>query len=143
MSEKPSQLVVDCSVAAKWVLSEPGRDLALQLLEQYESGEVLLIAPDLLLAEFASLLAKRNRRKEISADQAVQALDLMGRYSPKLFDTHSRLRSAFELSLHYQLSLWDSVYLALAIEHNCPLITADERLFRGAVARHSLIRPLR
>ncbi|MBV9936888.1 MAG: type II toxin-antitoxin system VapC family toxin, partial [Acidobacteriaceae bacterium] len=48
---------------------------------------------------------------------------------PKLFDTHSRLRHALELSLHYQLSLWDCVYLALAVEHNCPLITAAERLF--------------
>jgi len=133
---------VDCSVAAKWVLSEPGRELALQLLEQHETGEVSLIAPDLLLTEFASLLAKRNRRKQISADHAIQALSLMGRYSPKLFDTHSRLRHALELSLHYQLSLWDCVYLALAVEHNCPLITADERLFRGAVARHPLLRLL-
>ena len=138
----PIQLVVDCSVAAKWVLPEPGSDLALQLLEQYELGEALLIAPDLLLAEFASLLAKRNRRKEVSADQAVRALHLMESCSPKLLDMRSRLQHAFDLSLQHQLSLWDCVYLALAIEHNCPLITADQRLFKGAVARHSLIRLL-
>jgi len=56
--------VLHCSVTAKWVLPEPDRAPALRWLDQFESGEISLIAPDLLLAEFASLLAKRNRRKE-------------------------------------------------------------------------------
>ena len=138
----PAQLVADCSVVTKWILPESGSDRALQLLEQYEIGELSLIAPDLLLAEFASLLAKRNRRKEISADQAIQALSLIERCSVKLLDMRSQLRHALDLSLHYQLSLWDCVYLALEEEYNCPLITADQRLFRGA-ARHSLFKLLR
>jgi hypothetical protein len=52
------------------VLPEPHRAPALRLFERYKSEEILLIAPDLLLAEFASLLAKRNRRKQISGVQA-------------------------------------------------------------------------
>ena len=47
--------ILDCSLAAKWVLPEPDCAPALRLLERYESGEISLIAPDLLLAEFASL----------------------------------------------------------------------------------------
>jgi len=39
--------------------------------------------------------------------------------------------SALDLALNNQMSLWDCVYLALAIEHDCPLITADRRLFWG------------
>ncbi len=58
-----SPLVLDCSVAAKWVLPEPDRVPALRLLEQYESGEISLIAPDLLLAEFASVLANGTAEK--------------------------------------------------------------------------------
>lgn len=133
---------MDCSVAAKWVLPEPGRDSALQLLEQYELGEVSLIAPDLLLAEFASLLAKRSRRKEISADQAGQAFELIGKCAPRLLDMRSRLPHALDLALRYQLSLWDCVYLSLAIERDCPLVTADRRLVRGAIARHPSLRLL-
>ena len=45
----PDMLVLDCSVAAKWVLPEPDRAMALRLFDQYESGEVDLLAPDLLL----------------------------------------------------------------------------------------------
>jgi predicted nucleic acid-binding protein len=135
----PETLVVDCSVAASWILPEPGRGQALRWLEQGESGEVSLIAPDLLLAEFASLIAKRTRRKQISAAQAFR---LMEQSIVHLFETRSLLGTALELALHNQMSLWDCVYLALALERDCPLITADRRLFRASRGRHTAIRHL-
>ncbi len=138
----PDTVVLDCSVAAKWILPEPDRAAALRLLDGYEAGEVALIAPDLLLAEFASLVARRNRRKQLTAEQAQEASRLMGKCAPRLFDTCSRLPHALELSRRYCLSLWNCAYLALAVEHNCPFITADRRLFRGARGRHPLIRLL-
>jgi predicted nucleic acid-binding protein len=136
----PELLVLDCSVAAKWILPETDRAVALQLFERYTAGEVELIAPDLLLAEFASLVAKRSRRKQISVDQARQAFELMKRCAPRLFDVPPLISRALDLSLRHQLSLWDCIYLALAIEHDCPVITADRRLFRGGSARHPSLR---
>lgn len=136
-------LVVDCSVAAKWILPEPGRDAALRLLDQYEAGEIDLIAPDLLLAEFASLLAKRCRRNEISASEAERAFEFMQKCAPRLFDMRSGIRRALSIALRRQLSLWDCVYIDLAIEHGCSVVTADERLFRGATARHASLKLLR
>jgi predicted nucleic acid-binding protein len=130
-------------VAAKWVLPEPEREPALRLFERYASGAIRLIAPDLLLAEFASLLAKRSRRKQISADQAREAFRLMTRCAPRLLDMRPRLARALELSLRHQLSLWDCVYLALALEHSCPLLTADHRLFRAGAGRHPSVRLLK
>lgn len=132
----PDTFVLDCSVAAKWVLREPDCAPAFRLFERYESGEISLIAPDLLLAEFASLLAKRSRRKEISAKHAHDAFDLLTRCALRLFDMRPRLQLALELSLRHHLSLWDCVYLALALEHECRLLTADRRLFRGSAGRH-------
>jgi len=132
--------VVDCSVAAKWILPEPGRPSALNLLDSYQGGRVHLIAPDLLLSEFASLLAKRCRRKELSDAQAMQAVDWMTEYAPKLYPV--RRRAALELALHHQMSFWDCTYLATAIEFSCSLITADRRLFRGLTPRHPAVRML-
>ena len=106
----PEEFVLDCSVAAKWVLPEPDRAPALELFEQYASGEVLLIAPDILLAEFASLVARRNRRKQISAQQALQAFAWMTKCAPRLFDTRPRLSRALDLSLLHQLSLWNLLW---------------------------------
>ena len=133
----PKVLVVDCSVAAKWVLPEPSRETAMRLLQQWESGTITLIAPDLLLAEFASMLAKRRRRKQISSGQATSAFGLMKQCSPRLYVMRPRLEAALEISLEHHLSLWDSVYIALAVEHGCDFLTADGRHFRGA--RHPVI----
>jgi predicted nucleic acid-binding protein len=132
----PETFVVDCSVAAKWMLPEPGRAPALELFRRYSTGEIFLLAPDLLLAEFASLMTKRTRRKMLSAGQSRQAFTLMERYAPRLFDTRPRLSRALDLSLRHQLSLWDCVYLVLAMEHDCPVLTSDQRLFRAGTARH-------
>jgi predicted nucleic acid-binding protein len=69
----PETLVVDCSVAAKWILHEAGHAQALHLLHEEESGKVSLIAPDLLLTEFASLIMKRAGRKRILVAKARDA----------------------------------------------------------------------
>jgi predicted nucleic acid-binding protein len=135
-------LVVDCSVAAKWVLHEAGHLEALQLLQKERAGQVALVAPDLLLVEFASLIAKRTRRKQISPDLAEHSFRLMQQSAPMLFATQPLLEAALKLALDYRLSLWDCVYLALAIALDCPMITADLRLFRGSVSRHPAIRLL-
>lgn len=138
----PETLVVDCSVAAKWVLDETDRVQALRLLQEEKTGDVSLISPDLLLAEFASLLAKRTRRKQISASEAQNAFRLLEESAPVLFEMRPLLGPALELALRNQLSLWDCVYLALALEHGCPLITADRRLFRSGRGGHPAIRLL-
>lgn len=95
---------------------------------------------DLLLAEFASLVAKRNRRKQISAEQALEAFSLMTKCAPRLFDMRPRLVQALDLSVQYRLSMWVCVYLALALERDCPLLTVDVRLFHGGRGRHPSIR---
>lgn len=139
----PETFVLDCSVAARWLLPEPGRESALNLFARYASGQIDLIAPDLLLAEFASLIAKRCRRKQLSDSQARQAFALINRAAPRLHDTRPLLAPALELSLRLSLSVWDCVYLALAEEYTCPLLTADRRLFRSGAGRHPAIRLIR
>jgi predicted nucleic acid-binding protein len=135
-------LVVDCSVAAKWMLAEPGEIDAFRLLDQQALGELSLIAPDLLLMEFASLIAKRTRRKQMSQAEAFQAFRLMEEAELRLFETRPLLGRALDLAINSQMSLWDCVYLALAIDHDCPIITADRRLFRAGAGRHPSLRLL-
>jgi predicted nucleic acid-binding protein len=136
----PDTLVVDCSVAAKWILPESDCEPALDLLDSCLAGDILLIAPDLLLVEFASLIAKRKRRGEISAAQAKEAFGWIARSAPPLYETRPLVLPALELSLSYHMSLWDCVYVALALKHDCSLVTADARLFRAGQARHPSIR---
>lgn len=117
-------LVIDASVAIQWVL-----------LDDYEAGRVELIAPALLLAEAASVLSKRCRRRDLTPALAERPFRLLEDRRPVLADDPAHLRLAFSLSLAHQISLWDALYLAPAIERPCDLVTADRRLHR-ALARH-------
>jgi predicted nucleic acid-binding protein len=78
----PEALVIDCSVAAKWVLHEAGHIQALRLLQEERAGKVALTAPNLLFVEFASLIAKRTRRQQISPDLAQDSFRLMRQSAP-------------------------------------------------------------
>lgn len=138
----PDLLVVDCSVAAKWFLTETGDVQALSLLDEHEAGRISLIAPDLLLLELASLISKRARRKQLSEEQANRIFWVVEQSDLRLFETRDFIGTAFDLALKNQMSFWDCVYLALAIEQNCTMITADQRLFRGHSPRHPAIRLL-
>jgi predicted nucleic acid-binding protein len=136
-------IVIDCNVAAKWILPEPGREAARRLLEQSAAGEISLIAPDLILVEFAGLISKYYRRKLISAIDAEKSFDLFTQIAPPLVETGPRLDAALALSLEYGASLWDCVYIALAMECECACLTADGRLFRSGIGRHASLRLLK
>ncbi len=62
-------LVIDASIAIKWVVEEDGTDLALALRQKAR-----LMAPDLIVAECANILWKKVQRKELSKDEALSRL---------------------------------------------------------------------
>jgi predicted nucleic acid-binding protein len=127
--------VVDSCVVIKWILPEPGRTDAVRLLDAFEAGAEDLIAPQLLMDEIASALSKRCRRRQLTARQAAGAFRMLELRHPLLVAGPALITSAFALSIRHQLSYWDSVYLALAIERRCDLVTADRR-FYSRVQRH-------
>jgi predicted nucleic acid-binding protein len=65
-------LVVDASIAVKWVVEEEGTLHALALLRQAK-----LIAPELLVAECANILWKKVLRDELSEDEALLGARLL------------------------------------------------------------------
>ena len=125
--------VIDASVAVKWVLSETAEDKATALLQSFADGAIELIAPEVLLHEVASTLSKRCRRKDLTSKQAERAFELFLEKTPVLLD--QPIAEALALALRHQISFWDSLYLALAINQRADLITADQRLYRS-VSRH-------
>ena len=135
----PEVLVVDASVAIKWVLPEPSRERAADLLRAYGEGHVYLIAPRLMRTEVASALSKRSRRGQISADEARDAFRIFDRRRPIELDTSMHLDQALSLSLRHQVSLWDCVYLALAIDFGCAIVTADQRFYRAVSVRYPFV----
>jgi predicted nucleic acid-binding protein len=58
------RVVIDASVAVKWVVPEPGSERAELLLDRG------LVAPDLLFAECANILWEKVRRGELTTEEA-------------------------------------------------------------------------
>jgi predicted nucleic acid-binding protein len=65
-------LVVDASVAVKWVVEEPRTEEALLL-----RATSRLLAPDLLVAECANILWKKVQRQELTPQEAFRAASLL------------------------------------------------------------------
>lgn len=71
-------LVVDASVAIKWVVEEPGTAVAVAVRRHR------LCAPDLLVAECANILWKKVRRRELDEVEALLAARLLERCDVEL-----------------------------------------------------------
>jgi len=122
-------LVVDATVAVKWVLPEPGHLAATCLLDDYQEGKLDLMAPYLLITETGNVLRKRVQRGDLTGVAARQCFQYLLLNSPILLDSPGVNVSALELSLAHGRSVYDCLYLAWAPEQRCDLVTADERFF--------------
>jgi len=120
-----SPLVIDASVAIKWVVEEAGTSEALGLRGRYR-----LLAPDLLVAECANILWKKVSRKELSSGEALLAARLLQAADLELRPGRPLLLAATELAVELDHPAYDCLYLAVAVEIDCRLVTMDERLLR-------------
>jgi predicted nucleic acid-binding protein len=113
-------MVVDASVAVKWVVAEPGSDQARALIAPDRC-----IAPDLVVAEVANALWAKVRRAEL---RGVPSLDpFLLRLFRRLAPMPELADAALNLALDLGHPAYDCFYLALAIEADEPLVTADTR----------------
>jgi predicted nucleic acid-binding protein len=130
--------VLYASVAAKWFLSAKDEQLtreALALFSQYVQGEVRFIVPDLFWAELASAFWKAIRLGRLEKSSAEEALRYLGICDLPAYSTASLLDRAFDIATAFDRSVYDSLYVALAVHSSAPLITADERLANALAAR--------
>jgi predicted nucleic acid-binding protein len=123
-------LVVDASVAAKWILPEPDSAIAVALREQ----ESELIAPSLIAAEIGNAVWKAARRGNIQPAEAVAGIQAALIWFESLIPIEELRVQALTLALELRHPIYDCFYLALAARERCPLITSDTRLIAAAKA---------
>jgi predicted nucleic acid-binding protein len=79
----------------------------------------------------------------MTAGQAVLSFDLYQEYEPSLAQAGRLQDRALLLSVERYLSYWDALYLCLAMEYRCDLVTADARFQRAAVKLYPYVELLR
>jgi predicted nucleic acid-binding protein len=122
-------VVVDASVALKWVLEEEGTSAARRL-----AASQALAAPDLMFVECASVLAMKVRRGLLSRADASIALALIDDMPIRSAPSRGHVRAAQAIAFELDQTAYDSLYLAVAIALRCDLVTADEAFARSATA---------
>jgi predicted nucleic acid-binding protein len=122
--------VIDASVAAQWYFPERLTPHADALL----AGSCELLAPDYLYVEIAGLLARRVRLGEIDEEAAHAVLAELRQVPFEWTPVSALVPAALPLALRADLPLSSSLYLALAMRADCPLVTADRQLYEAARA---------
>ena len=124
--------VVDASVVVKWLVTEEWSNESSGLLE----AGLTLIAPELVFAEASNALWAMHRRGDLSRDDLSDATDLL-RSAPLSVPVSMRRLAAGAVRLAVDLGhpAYDCYYLALAMQEQYPVVTADAR-FHDRVREH-------
>ncbi|PKQ37250.1 MAG: hypothetical protein CVT59_08405 [Actinobacteria bacterium HGW-Actinobacteria-1] len=119
---------VDSCVAFKWFApaDEPGLEEALALLRAHRDGEIALVAPSLLRAEVTNSL----RYSGCGLDALQGAVQDLTRFHIEFVEPDDGILShAAALALEHGISVYDAIFLAVAIQRKCALVSADRKAF--------------
>jgi len=125
------RLVLDASVVLKWYVPESDSTIALALRDWIHARARQVVAPRFFYIEAASILWKKQvLRHELSPELARQMLDEIRHLTLHVVEDQFLLAQAYAIAGHYLITPYDALYIAAAVEENCPLVTADEALIR-------------
>lgn len=131
--------VVDASVAIKWFVagdwarSEDHVDRAIELLISSRRNDVRFVQPPHFIAEVAAVLARAKPRQ--ARDDLLDLMSLEIEYveSPACYER------AVSLAVALDHHVFDTLYHALALEHDAAvLVTADRRYYAKAASLGSI-----
>jgi len=119
--------VADASVVIKWYVPEIHSEAARRL----RKSAYRLHVPDFFLLEFGNVVCKKLRRGDITKQLSdtmindVQTILLEWHKNEPLFS------KAFEIANETRRSLYDCLYLSLAVSLDAQMVTADLRLYNA------------
>ncbi len=122
--------VIDASIAVKWFFEESYREAAKRFLQ----SDLIKIAPDLIIVEYANALHKKVILKQLSPEDADNGFMIfmkrINQLFNKLYPANDLIHRAFNLSKDLKRHpIPDCLYLALAEKENAQLVTADRKFY--------------
>lgn len=131
-------LVLDASVAIKWAIPsarEPLTDQSVRLLKRYIDNEIGFIVPDVFWAELGNVLWKGVRQRRWQRAEAETAMKEMRSRDFATVSSLALVSEALIIAFTYDRAVYDCLYVALALQSQSDLVTADERLANALAAR--------
>ncbi len=138
-------VVVDASLALKWVLSEADSNTAITLLRRWNTDNMEVIAPALFTYEVTNILYRQVVTDKLTYNEVKKLLTKLFSIGISLnFEQHREISiRAMELSHRFGLpAAYDAHYLALAEQEKCEYWTADTRLWNAVADKLPWVRRL-
>ena len=125
-------VVIDASLAVKWLVEEDDSDKAHAVLQSWVAQDITRIAPFLMPFEVANVLHRRVLRGELSVVDSTRMITRLLESRLELHQPPGLHARALQLASQLnQGAAYDAHYLALAESVGCELWTADERFYRA------------
>ena len=124
-----SVFVLDASVTAALFLPDESHPIADLILHRLESDEAYV--PQLWHLEIRNVLLVAERRGRVAQGEATQHLNSLATL-PIQTDTAPDLEGAYGLARVHGLTIYDAMYLELAMRKHVALATLDYRLAAAA-----------
>lgn len=121
------KFVVDANVAVKWVLPETHSEAASRLLD----GDYTLLVPDFFFSEIGNIFWKQVRFGTSTLEEAESNFNEIAITPIQVYHSKPLIPSALEIAVRVQQAVYDCVYLALAVNQGCQMVTADERFINA------------
>lgn len=128
-----SGFVADASVTVSWVYESQATEETDWLLNEVISG-VIVVVPPLWFLEVANALLIAQRRRKLSAAFRRAVLKTLDALGVEVDEEGHRVafQRTSEIAEKYGLTLYDAVYLQLAIRRKLPLASRDKALIAAA-----------
>ena len=125
--------VLDASALLRLYLADGPLPEGLEaVMERGCRGEGVLLVPDLCWLEITSVLGKHVSRQLLSPEEAREMLGDLQDLPLRTVATPDLCPAALQLSQREGLSVYDAVYLALALRQGATLLSADAQLVAAA-----------
>jgi len=134
--------IVDASVAAKWFVRHPEKDveLAIALRSWHSKGRCRLVLPEFGILEILNAICNSPLGREQDGAKAIETLKGLNIQVEPL--TWHCFRKANAIAWAYKVPLYDASYVALAEVLGYPFLTVDDTLLKK-MKGHSIVLDIR
>lgn len=127
-------ICIDSNITIPFISQEETSPIIHQLFGSFDQHNPRIIAPSLLVMENYSTIRKKVVRHQISPNQAQKAFTIIKQIPIELFSpTQPLLDQAYQIATQLnQTIIYDSLYLALAINQQAIFLTLDTKFLKPA-----------
>lgn len=135
MLEEFTEAVLDASIMIQTLVREKYTDIALKLVSILKT----IYLPSLTFYEIGNTLVILTHKNLITKEDAKRKFNYISSI-PTLNIREAPIIQAIDIAIDLKITLYDASYLALALEVDAPLITADNELYEKGKTIAKVIR---